>query len=108
MLQQVYQGIEGRVLTEGGTRALDPRVRYATEVFLELLRRFNAENRHVSNNLGPTYAPALFAREESVRRAGLSSASLTGAMRRLFEAKKIFNEPHGKRSRERFHIVIRP
>ena len=80
----------------------------ADEVFLELLRRFNAENRHVSNNLGPTYAPALFAREESVRRAGLSSASLTGAMRRLFEAKKIFNEPHGKRSRERFHIVIRP
>jgi len=80
----------------------------ADEVFLELLRRFNAENRHVSNNLGPTYAPALFAREESARRAGLSSASLTGAMRRLFEAKKIFNEPHGKRSRERFHIVIRP
>jgi hypothetical protein len=80
----------------------------ADEVFLELLRRFNAENRHVSNNLGPTYAPALFAREESARKAGLSSASLTGAMRRLFEAKKIFNEPHGKRSRERFHIVIRP
>lgn len=80
----------------------------ADEVFLELLRRFNAENRHVSNNLGPTYAPALFAREESARRAGLSSASLTGAMRRLFEAKKIFNEPHGKRSRKRFHIVIRP
>jgi len=80
----------------------------ADEVFLELLRRFNAENRHVSNNLGPTYAPALFAREESARRAGLSSASLTGAMRRLFEAKKIFNEPHGNRSRERFHIVIKP
>jgi RecA-family ATPase len=98
----MYLPIDGAAFTRAEQEAK------ADDVFLELLRRFNAENRHVSHSLGPTYAPALFAKEELARKSGLSSASLTGAMRRLFEAKKIFNEPHGKRSRERFHIVIKP
>jgi len=31
-----------------------------------------------------------------------------GGLRRLFSAGKIYNEPHGKRSRERFHLAIKP
>jgi RecA-family ATPase len=80
----------------------------AEDVFLELLRRFNAENRYVSSSLGSTYAPALFAREDKARKAGTNSASLTAAMRRLFAAGKIHNEPHGRPSRPRFHLAIKP
>src|SRR5262245_14410454 len=40
----------------------------ADEVFLELLRRFSTENRYVSSSQGPTYAPALFAKEDKARK----------------------------------------
>jgi RecA-family ATPase len=80
----------------------------ADEVFLELLRRFATENRYVSSNQGPTYAPALFAKEDKARKAGTSSTSLAAAMRRLFDAGKIHNEPHGKPSRQRFHLAVKP
>jgi RecA-family ATPase len=80
----------------------------ASEVFLELLRRFAAENRLVSSSLGSTYAPALFAREDRARKASINSTALTAAMRRLFEAGKIHNEPHGKASRQRFHLAVKP
>jgi DNA polymerase bacteriophage-type len=79
----------------------------ADEVFLELLKRFTAENRHVSCSLGSTYAPALFTKEEVAKKAHLSSAQLAGAMRRLFETSKIHNEPHGKASRPRYHLAIK-
>jgi len=80
----------------------------ADEVFLELLRRFSTENRYVSSSQGPTYAPALFAKEDKARKAGTNSISLAAAMRRLFDAGKIYNEPHGKPSRPRFHLAIKP
>ena len=76
----------------------------ADEVFIELLARFTAENRYVSSNQGSTYAPALFAREDTSRKAGVNSANLAATMRRLFSTGKIFNEPHGKPSRPRFHL----
>jgi RecA-family ATPase/DNA polymerase I-like protein with 3'-5' exonuclease and polymerase domains len=79
----------------------------ADEVFLELLHRFTNENRYVSSSLGPTYAPALFAKEDQARKAGLNSPHLAAAMRRLFEIEKIHNEPHGKASRQRFHLAIK-
>src|SRR5262249_14984333 len=79
----------------------------ADDIFLELLRRFTAENRYVSSSIGPTYAPALFAREDKARKAGINSVNLAATMRRLFDAGKIYNEPHGKRSRERFHLAIK-
>jgi RecA-family ATPase/DNA polymerase I-like protein with 3'-5' exonuclease and polymerase domains len=80
----------------------------ADDIFLELLRRFTAQNRYVSSSLGPTYAPALFAKEDTARKAGINSASLAAAMRRLFEAEKIYNEQHGKPSRPRFHLAAKP
>src|SRR5262249_44557535 len=80
----------------------------AEDVFLELLRRFTTENRLVSSSLGPTYAPAAFGKEDGARKAGVSITSLAAAMRRLCSAEKIYNEPHGKASRERFHLAIKP
>ena len=76
-------------------------------MFLDLLRRFTTENRYVSNNVGSTYAPAVFAREDRARKAGINNASLANAMRRLFEAGKIYNADHGRPSRPRYHIAVK-
>jgi RecA-family ATPase len=79
----------------------------ADHIFLELLRRFTAENRILSDKPGPGYAPAAFAREEEAVRAGLSSKSLEAAMRRLFKTGKIWNEPYGKASRPHHRIALK-
>jgi hypothetical protein len=50
----------------------------------------------------------LFAREDKARKAGINSTSLAAAMRRLFAAEKIYNMPHGRPSRPRFHLAIKP
>jgi RecA-family ATPase len=76
----------------------------AEEVFLDLLKRFTRDNRNVSHRSGANYAPALFAREEEAKGAGLNSKSLEAAMRRLFRAEKIWNEPCGKPSRLTYRI----
>jgi RecA-family ATPase len=77
----------------------------ADDVFLDLLRRFTAENRNVSDKKGPSYAPALFAREDEAKRARLAGKDLEAAMRRLFKAGKIWNEPYGRPSRPHFRIA---
>jgi len=77
----------------------------AEHVFLDLLGRFTRENRFVSVKSSSNYAPALFAREDEAKRHALSKKVLEAAMRRLFQAKKIRNEPYGKPSRNSFHIV---
>jgi len=79
--------------------------RKAEDVFLDLLGRFTRENRFVSVKSSSNYAPALFAREDEAKRHALSKKVLEAAMRRLFQAKKIRNEPYGKPSRNSFHIV---
>jgi len=76
-------------------------------IFLELLRRFTAQNRKVSDKTGTSYAPALFAKEDEAKKARLNSKALTGAMRRLFAQEKIWNEPCGKPSRPSYHIAKR-
>ena len=77
----------------------------ADEVFLDLLRRFTAENRNASDKKGPSYAPALFAREDEAKRAGLTNRSFEDAMRRLFKTGKIWNEPYGKASRQHYRLA---
>jgi RecA-family ATPase len=77
----------------------------AEHVFLDLLGRFTRENRFVSDKPSINYAPAVFSREEEATRHALNSKALDGAMRRLFQAKKIWNEPSGKPSRKSFHIA---
>jgi RecA-family ATPase len=79
----------------------------AEEIFLDLLQRLTSDNRRVSDRKSPTYAPAVFARESAALKAGITSNDLAAAMRRLFEAKKIWNEPYGKPSRPSFRLARR-
>jgi RecA-family ATPase len=99
----------GLFLPVPGVASLDRAAHEATadDVFLALLRRFTAANRAVSDKPSASYAPALFAREDEARRAGLTSKALEAAMRRLFKAGKIWNEPCGRPSRPQYRIALK-
>jgi RecA-family ATPase len=77
----------------------------AQEVFLVLLNRLRAQKRYVSDKKSANYAPALFAREDEARRAGLNSGDLARAMRQLFQRGVIENEECGKPSRPSYRIA---
>jgi RecA-family ATPase len=79
----------------------------ADEVFLSLLRRFTRENRSVSDRKGTNYAPSVFAKEDEVKKAGLKSTALADAMRRLFKAEKIWNEPYKRDSKNSFRLAVK-
>jgi RecA-family ATPase len=79
----------------------------AEEIFLELLHRLTAENRYVSDKKSPTYAPAVFAKEDEARKAGVTNGDFAEAMRRLFAANKIWNEPCGRPSRPSYRIAFK-
>ena len=65
----------GLFLPVPGMTSLDKAEREAKaeEVFLELLRSFDTQNRRVSDKKSPTYAPAVFAEEELAKKAHLDS-----------------------------------
>ena len=78
----------------------------AQEVFFEILLRLRAQNRYVSDKPSANYAPALFAREEEAKRAGLTKRDLERAMRLLFQRNAIWNEPaFGKPSRQQSYRI---
>jgi DNA polymerase len=79
----------------------------ADQMFLDLLGRFAKDNRFVSDKTGANYAPALFAREEEAKREMITSKMLAAAMRRLFKAGAIWNEPCGKPSRPSYRIALK-
>jgi RecA-family ATPase len=78
----------------------------ADDVFLTLLRRFTNQNRNVGDKKGTNYAPALFAKEEEAKRAGLGNSHLEAAMRRLFVENKIHLEPYGRPYRGSVRLAI--
>jgi RecA-family ATPase len=91
----------GLFLSEGGISNLDKAARSAKaeEVFMDLLRRFGAEGRNVSENKNaPTYAPAKFEREEEAKKLRFKKAEFEHAMRDLFRTQKLRVEPYGKAS----------
>jgi RecA-family ATPase len=79
----------------------------ADEIFVALLRRFGEGNRNVYDKAGTGYAPAVFAREEEAKGAGITSKAFDAAMRRLFKAGKIWNEPCGKPSRPSYRLGLK-
>jgi RecA-family ATPase len=103
-----YQG--GLFLPVPGMTTLEQAAHDASadEIFLELLRRLTAQNRHVSDKTGRSYAPAIFANEDLAKKAGMTSKVLAAAMQRLFTAGKISNEQCGKPSRPQYRIALRP
>jgi RecA-family ATPase len=103
-----YQG--GMFLPLPGVSNLDRLARQAKtqEVFLILLARYTRENRHVSAHKGHGFAPAEFAAEDEAKKAGVTKSDLRRAMLALFKGGEIYNEPHGRPGRERFHIARKP
>jgi RecA-family ATPase len=100
---------DGLFLPEAGTSSLDKIAKdaRAEEVFLTLLSRFTSENRNVGDKIGPSYAPAFFVREEEALRAKVNGKDLEAAMRRLFKAGKIWNQPYGRPSRQSYRIAAK-
>jgi RecA-family ATPase len=99
----------GQFLPEAGILNLDrvAREQKAEDVFLELLARFERENRNVSDKpTAHSFAPTTFAKEQSAK--GFRKTDLDGAMRRLFEKGKIHNEEYGKPSRPYSRLATGP
>ena len=65
------------------------------KVFFTLLNRFKGHDRNVSDRVGPSYAPGLFARDRKPRPTGLEDRLFASAMARLFSDGKIPMEPYG-------------
>src|SRR5262249_13866397 len=81
----------------------------AEHVFLDLLRRYASQGREVSHKAGPSYAPALFAKETGAEKLAAKDRkrALEGAMNGLFEAKKIKVEQYGRPSRP-YNKIVEP
>jgi RecA-family ATPase len=76
----------------------------ADDVFLALLKRFNAQGRNVSAQKGPTYAPAMFAAEPDNQ--GIKNKTFDAAMRRLLNTDRIKIETFGPPSKPRSKLVL--
>ena len=59
------------------------------------------------NESSRNHAPAIFAKEAEAKQHHLRKADLEAAMRRLFEAKKIYVEDYGRPSRPCQPIAIK-
>jgi RecA-family ATPase len=80
----------------------------AEQMFLTLLNQFNRQGRNCSSKPNaPTYAPTLFAKEKSARKAGIKKANFEEAMRSLFAADKIWLEPYGSPCRETSRLAVK-
>jgi hypothetical protein len=77
----------------------------AGELFLRILDRLWREERYVNEKPGPSFAPAVFAREPEAKHAKVRKATFDEAMRELFAAGTIRVEGYGKPSQPRRRIV---
>jgi RecA-family ATPase len=100
----------GMFLPEAGMSDIDKvaRVAKAEDVFLDLLRRFTTQGRHVSDKTSANNsAPSLFAKEDEAKKSRLKRSDLEDAMRRLFKAGKIHVEEYGRPSRRYSRLAER-
>jgi RecA-family ATPase len=74
----------------------------AEEVFISLLKELSDQGRNVNANKGPTYAPAVFAKEDS----GMKKGEFESALGRLLKSKTIKVEQFGPPSHSRTKLVI--
>jgi hypothetical protein len=76
------------------------------ELLLKLLGDFDKQGRNVSHKLGPTYAPALFAKAQDAVDAKIFSKQFAESMERLFKANRIRTIEEGPKSKQRSRIVM--
>jgi hypothetical protein len=69
----------------------------ADDVFINLVKRFNRDERNASEKSGTNYAPALFAEQPDAE--GITAKQFKGAMNRLLAAQKIRIVNTGPKSR---------
>jgi RecA-family ATPase len=76
-------------------------------IFMDLLRRYNASSRNVSDKVSAAYAPALFSDEKEAKEAKppIRKKSFVDAMNRLFASSRIKIENVGPASRQTRRIV---
>lgn len=92
---------DGRQGGLAGVAAAEGRVE---RVFLDLVATYTAQGRNVSPNPGPTYAPALFAKDPQAK--GCAKAGLAAAMNRLLHQGRLRVETGGPPSRPHHWLVI--
>jgi RecA-family ATPase len=100
----------GLFLPETGVSDLDKAARTAKaeDVFMELLRRFSAQQRNVSDkSTAPNYAPTAFAKEDEAKKYRFKKPELEQAMRDLFRADKIDINEYGRPSRPSYNLVVK-
>lgn len=100
----------GLFLPERGTTDLDKLARKekAQEVFLDLLRRFDGENRNVCDKpTSPNYAPTTFEKEDEARKHRLTRDELKQTMLDLFKAGRIINFNYGRSDRQTSKIILK-
>ncbi len=100
----------GLFLPETSISGLDKLAREerAKEIFITLLKRFASQGRNVGDKpRSPNYAPAVFAKEAEARNLKMRKSELDDAMRRLFEADKIYVEGYGRADRGTTRIALR-
>lgn len=102
----VLKWTDGMYLPVRGLWSLDKAAaeQKADEVFLKLLKRFNAQGQDVNASPSRGYAPAVLARHPDAD--GLTAKQLGKAMQRLLDAKAIIVEISGSPSRQRKRLVV--
>jgi RecA-family ATPase len=75
------------------------------DLFMEIVKLRNTQERAVSDKHGANYAPIVFAKDQLAIAAGISAKQFENAMERLFKAGKIKVEPLGPPSRQTRKIV---
>jgi RecA-family ATPase len=101
----------GLFLPEGGTSSLDKLAHEgrADEMFLDLLRRFSAQGRNVSDKSSANnFAPTAFAEDPNAKKFNIRKADLKAAMSRLFNNNKIHVETYGRPSRPATRLSVKP
>jgi RecA-family ATPase len=100
----------GLFLPVAGISNLDKLARdaRAEELFLDLLRRFSAQGRNVSEKSSSNnYAPTAFAEDSDAKKLNIRKSDLKTAMSRLFNADKIYVEAYGRPSRPASRLSVK-
>lgn len=118
VMKSNYSGAEGETinlrwknglfLPVAGTSNLEKLAaeKHADDLFVVLLDRFNEQGRNTCDKpSAQTFAPTLFAKEPQAKELKVKKTDFDSAMRRLFAAKKIRNEPYGPPSRGTTKLV---
>ena len=95
-----------RLILEGNAGCFDKLAAQAKaeRVFLDLLATFENQDRDVSPNRGPTYAPTEFAKDPDAN--GVNKRALETAMAQLLKAGRIRVETFGPPSKQRKRLRL--